>query len=213
MSEWACRWTYKLEHHVQLLLLRRHVFDDARHVWGMRALAYGHGIIPLKHLVHLPQELLHSWSVAVLEPSKLPFAPRIRNRRIVHVALAVHVDGIHPKPVDAALEPKLHGRLVDGRTGFRILPIEIRLLGAEEMEIVFFRLRIPLPHGAAKVTEPVVGREALAVNIAGGAPDVPVALWVRLGGARFLEPGVLWRSGGSMGVAALGGQVPGLKCG
>ena len=62
-------------------------------------------------------------------------------------------------------------------TGF---PVEIRLLGAEQVEVVFLGQVVPLPDGAAEVAEPVVGRAALAVDVACGAPDVPVALGVVL---------------------------------
>jgi hypothetical protein len=44
------------------------------------------------------------------------------------------------------------------------------------MQVVLLRVLVPLPDGAAEVAEPVVGREASAVDVAGGPPDVPVAL-------------------------------------
>ena len=76
-------------------------------------------------------------------------------------------------------------------SGFWVLPVEVRLLWAEEMEVVFLSVFIPLPHAACKVGDPVVRLFALAVDIAGWPPDVPVALWVIFGGPGFQKPLVL----------------------
>lgn len=183
--------TYKLEHHVQLLLPRRHILHHSLHVRRIRTLPHGHRIIPLQHLVHLPQKLRHPRPIAIFQPGELPLALGISNWRISHVPLTVHVNSINAEPVDAAIEPELHGGLVDGLACDGVLPVEIRLLGAEEVEVVFFRVLVPLPDGAAEVAEPIVRGVPLAVDVTSGPPDVPVALWGVFGGAGFLEPGVL----------------------
>lgn len=144
----------------------------------MRAFADRHSIVLLQHFIHLSQELTHARPIAVLEPSKLPLTLRIRDRRIRHIALTVHIHSINAEPINAALKPEFHSRLVDSLARGGILPVEVRLLGAEEMEIVLFSMLVPLPDGAAEVSEPVVGRVSLAVDVPCGPPDVPVALGV-----------------------------------
>ena len=169
-----------MEDHVELLLLCADVLDYPRHVGRVRALSYRHGVVPGKHLVHLAQELGHARSVAVLVPSKLPLAPRVCDWCIHHLALAIHVDGIDSEPVHTALEPEFHGRLVDGLARDGILPIEIRLLGTEQVQVVFLCELVPLPDRTHEVAEPVVGWAALPVDVACGAPDVPVTFGVVL---------------------------------
>lgn len=61
---------------------------------------------------------------------------------------------------------------------FGVFPVEVRLLGAKEMQIVFLGMFIPLPHTTCKVADPVVGSFALAVDITSWSPDVPVSLGV-----------------------------------
>ncbi|KAF3803660.1 Alpha-glucosidase, partial [Colletotrichum gloeosporioides] len=59
-------------------------------------------------------------------------------------------------------------------------------------QVVLSRGLVPLPRTALEVRLPVVGRLAVAVGVVlCRAPDVPVAVRVRLGGAGLLEPFVL----------------------
>jgi hypothetical protein len=59
-----------------------------------------------------------------------------------------------------------------------ILPVEVWLLGAKEVQIVFLRMLVPLPDAAGKVADPVVGSLAFAIDVASRSPDVPIALGV-----------------------------------
>jgi len=72
-----------------------------------------------------------------------------------------------------------------------VLPVEIGLLGTEEMEIVFLGMLVPFPDASSEIADPVIGSFALALYITGRTPDVPVALGVIFRGAGFLEPLVL----------------------
>ena len=171
---------YELEDHVELFLLRRHVSDYPRHVGRKGTLAHRHGVVFLQHLVQLPQKLVHPRPVTVLQPGKLPLTAWVRHGRICHVAFTVHVHGIDSETVHPLLEPELRGDLKNGSTRLGVLPVEIGLLGTEQMEIVLFGLRIPLPGAAAKVAEPVVGGLTFPVDITGWTPNIPVALGVVL---------------------------------
>ena len=85
------------------------------------------------------------------------------------------------KPSTPRCSPELYSRGVDGLPGLGVLPVEIRLLGAEEMEIVLLGVFVPLPDTAGEVAGPIIGRCTLAVHIAGRPPDVPVTLGIIFG--------------------------------
>jgi hypothetical protein len=97
---------------------------------------------------------------------------------IEHFALAVHVDGVDSEAVHTTLKPKLHGGLVDGFACLFVLPVQVGLLRAEEMEVVLLCVLVPLPDAACEVGYPVVWSFADAIFIASWAPDVPVTLGV-----------------------------------
>jgi hypothetical protein len=109
----------------------------------------------------------------------------------MHLALAVHVDCVDTEAIDATFEPEDHGGLIDGLAGFFVFPVQVRLLGAEEVEIVLLCVLIPFPDATCEVRDPVVGGLAFAVHIASWAPDVPIALRVVFRRAGFKEPLVL----------------------
>jgi hypothetical protein len=75
--------------------------------------------------------------------------------------------------------------------GLGVLPVEVRLLRAEEMKVVFLCVFIPFPDAACEVGYPVVWGLAFTVDVAGWAPVIPIALWVVFGGAGFQKPLVL----------------------
>lgn len=103
-----------------------------------------------------------------------------------------YVHRVDAEAVDALAQPELHRRLVDGRPRPRVLPVEVRLLRGEQVQVVLLGGLVPVPGGAAEVAAPVVGRPAGAVGVVlGRPPHVPVALGVVLGGAALLEPLVL----------------------
>jgi hypothetical protein len=109
----------------------------------------------------------------------------------MHLALAVHVDCVDTEAIDATFEPEDHGGLIDSLAGFLVLPVQVRLLGAEEVEIVFLCVLVPFPDATCEVGDPVVRGLAFAIHIASWAPDVPIALRVVFRRAGFKEPLVL----------------------
>lgn len=84
--------------------------------------------------------------------------------------------------------------LKDGFSRFFVLPIQVRLLGTEEMKIVLLRLFIPLPHAASEVAHPIVWWFSHAINVFCRPPDIPISFWVIPGTSAFLEPLVLYKS-------------------
>ena len=63
--------------------------------------------------------------------------PLARNRRCVGkpVGLGDEVDDVHAEAIDAAVEPPAHD-VVDGLSDVGVLPVQIRLLAVEQMEVV-----------------------------------------------------------------------------
>ena len=112
--------------------------------------------------------------------------------------LGEQVDDVHPEAVDAAVEPAAHHR-VDRLPDLRVLPVEVGLLGREEVQVVLAGGLVVGPRRAGERRAPV-GRlgAGRAGRVAGArrAPPVPVALGVvrrrpRLGEPRVRRAGVV----------------------
>ena len=96
-------------------------------------------------------------------------------------SLEIEVDHVHPEAVDPAVQPPVHHR-VDRRADVRVLPVEVRLLAREQVQVVLVRHRVELPGRAGEERAPVVRLPP---------PPVPVALGVLAARARLEEPGML----------------------
>jgi hypothetical protein len=107
--------------------------------------------------------------------------------------LGDHVDDVHPETVDPTVEPTAH-HLVDRPADLGILPVQIRLLAGEEMEVVLLGRLVELPGRAGEERRPV---RRLRSRCAGGhswsgrPPPVPVPFRAVDARPRFDEPGVL----------------------
>ncbi len=109
-------------------------------------------------------------------------------------ALEQRLHHVHAEPVHPAVEPEPQG-VVHGRHHLGVAPVQVGLLGQEEVQVVLARGGIELPgRGTAEVADPVVGRAAVRTRI---APDVPVPFGVVPRRARRPEPLVL--GGGVVG--------------
>src|SRR5690349_11719089 len=95
-------------------------------------------------------------------------------------------DHIDAEPVDTPVQPKPH-HLMHGASDVRIAPIQIRLLLEVRVIIVLTRACIELPGAASERAEPIIGRASVGGGI---SPDVPVALGIVPGSARFEKPGM-----------------------
>jgi hypothetical protein len=101
--------------------------------------------------------------------------------------LAQALHDVDPEPVDAPVEPEPHD-VVHGRHDLGVLPVEVGLLGQEQVEVPLLGGLVPRPRGAeGELGDPVVRR------LVGGAvaPHVPIALGVVTAGLGRLEPRVL----------------------
>ena len=117
---------------------------------------------------------------------------RVRQRRV----LADHVDDVHPEPVHAPVQPPPHHG-VDGLADLGVLPVQVGLLGGEDVQVVLAGALVPGPGRAGEVGLPVGGfgaRRARRLRDDAGAgvtPPVPVPLGVVAAGPRLREPRVL----------------------
>ena len=95
--------------------------------------------------------------------------------------LADHVDDVHAEAVHAAVQPPAHHG-VDGLADLGVLPVQVRLLGGEDVQVVLPGRLIKGPGWAGEEGFPVGGLVP---------PPVPVALGVVPARAGLDEPGVL----------------------
>ena len=120
---------------------------------------------------------------------------RLRDRRQVGRevrqprVLPEAVDDVDPEAVDAAGEPEAE-HVLHGAPHVGVGPVQVGLLGKEEMEVVLPGRGVegPCRRAAREGGEPVVRRAAAGRGV---APDVPGALRARARGARLAEPRML----------------------
>ena len=167
----------ELEHHVDLAA--RGIGEQPRVLQGHA----GHlshrqqlGVAAREHLaVHLLQELVDARPARVV-------ARRVAVRSVgERGVLREQVDDVHAEAVDPAIQPPAHHR-VDRLADLGVLPVEVRLLAREQVQVVLAGRVVELPGGAGEERAPV-GRHV--------TPPVPVALRVVPAGARLHEPRVL----------------------
>ena len=105
-------------------------------------------------------------------------------------SLGQGLDHVHAEPVDAAVEPEPQ-RVVHGGHHLRVAPVQVGLLGQEQVQVVLAGRLVERPGGGpGEVADPVVGRTAAGCGV---APDVPVALGVVARRPRLDEPRMLGR--------------------
>ena len=73
------------------------------------------------------------------------------DRRCVGQALGLgdEIDDVHPEAVDAAVEPPNHD-VLHRFSYLRVLPVQIRLLAGEQVQVVLAGGGIPLPRRAGE---------------------------------------------------------------
>ena len=97
------------------------------------------------------------------------------------------VDCIHPKPVDAPVEPESQ-HLAHCLLHIGIASIEVRLLLQVRMVIVLAGHLVESPSRTAEFALPVVRRGTVRLRV---SPDIPIPLWMEPRGSTLLEPGML----------------------
>ena len=106
----------------------------------------------------------------------------VRKRRV----LPDQVDDVGAKAVDAPVEPEAQ-HVVHRRDDLRVAPVQVGLLGEEQMEVPLRCRLVPGPGGPAERRTPVV-RRLIAASI---APDIPGPSCRASRRARLAEPGML----------------------
>ena len=114
-----------------------------------------------------------------------------RLRRVVgeRRVLADAVDDVGPEPVDAPVEPESQ-RVEHGRLDGRLVPVEVRLGGLEQVQIPLSGRLVERPRRCRQVEggHPVVRGRAVRLGV---APHVPVAVGAVPGRCGVDEPRVL----------------------
>ena len=152
-------------------------------------LAHRHQVVAAQHLaVHLLQELVDARPVH--EVRIAGGQRRAGNRLAFRVALVFgnQVDDVHSEAVDALVAPEAH-QVVDLGAQFGVFPVEVRLLDAEQVQVILAGRLVELPYRAAEERLPVRGH----VPVHRRLPEVVVALVGLRILAGFHEPGVLVR--------------------
>ena len=162
---------------------------------GQRRLADGDGVVVVQHLLaHLAQELQQARTVAGQREAGLQEAVahdgRIRQAAVGVPRLRDHVDHVHAEAVDALVEPEAHDVVHLGPQR-RVLPVQVRLLAAEHVQVVLAGGLVPLPDRAVEGRFPVGGRRTIGLGV---TPEVVAVVRVVAALARLLEPGVLVRA-------------------
>ncbi len=115
----------------------------------------------------------------------------VRLRQVLAVgalALVKIGHGVQPQPIDAHVEPEVHGG-EHGFFDFGVVPVEIGLVGIEAVPVVGLGHWVPRPVGVFEVLKDDAG---VCVLLWGVAPDIEVApARSRRRTARALKPDVL----------------------
>ena len=93
--------------------------------------------------VHLLQELVQARAICVeLMPDSEWGASRATIGELRR--LGNDVDGVDPETINATVQPPVH-HLVDGFAHPWVLPVQIRLLAGEKVQIILSRIRVKFP--------------------------------------------------------------------
>src|SRR5699024_10429954 len=145
------------------------------------------------NLTHLLQELMDPWTRAVVRKA-VTKSPTGRDDPVRKSwSLGDEVDHVHPEAVDATVEPPAH-HVVDRGPDLWVLPVQIGLLGGEQVQVVLAGGLVQSPGRTREERLPVVrlstrctGLEAVSWS----TPDVPVAFRVVERGSGLDEPRML----------------------
>lgn len=186
----------KQKHHVHLLLLSTDVLQGI-FTSGVANFTNSHSVVLGGDFSeHFLVELVDSWARLMVHLAWLVLHIWEDNWSIREgLHLGIHTSCINSEAVNTLFEPEGQGRVVDGFSGVFVLPVEVWLGLSKEVQVVLVGELVVLPGTAGEVGAPVVRRMSLSVRVVlGGLPDVPVSLWVGLGGSGLLEPLVGRRS-------------------
>ena len=93
--------------------------------------------------IHFSEELIQPGTVCrERETEDTGFARRWH--AVNELALGNQVDHVHAEAVDATIDPPVH-HVVDRLPYLRVLPVEVRLLGAEQVQVILPAALVKLP--------------------------------------------------------------------
>ena len=183
------------EDHVEFATLSANHLQDLFLAAYKRHLADGDGVVFAEHFaVHRLQPFVQAWAVGVILVARLILTSGRGDGRVwISRGLGDVVDDIHAEATGSTFQPEVKN-IVHSSADVRVLPIQVRLLGREECQVVFLGLLIPGP-GTMRFSQdhgPVVWGLAVSVLVVlGRLPMVPAALGVVFGRARLDEPVML----------------------
>ena len=181
----------ELEDHVQRAVQRVRQRDGVLRCHP-RCLADGDEPATGQHLVAHLAEVLDQPRPHQPVPAVVDVGPPGRRRHVGQPGgLGDHVDDVHAEAVDPPVEPPPH-RVEDLGPDRGVLPVQVRLLAGEQVQVVLAGVLVVLPRRAAEVGRPVAGLRDGSVR-AWRPPDVPVPKGIRAGRPRPDEPLVLVR--------------------
>ena len=166
----------EVEDHVQLIATGPDAPQNLIRIFHPWHLPHVEGIVLLHDAAHDLQEFVDSMYACVMFRTVLVLLVGSRDLGIWQCWIfADEVDDVHSEAVDALLQPIPHG-VVDCFAHCVALPIEVRLLTGEKMQVVLASRLIVGPCAAAEVRTPVVGWMAVALFVVPRlAPNVPVS--------------------------------------
>ena len=172
---------FKLEHHVQLMLIFTGIQLCLLRCHARR-LAYREKVIFGQNLfIHLLQILMYIRSVHAVgsEISVFSVSGSVRH----FLCLRDHADHIHAEAINSLFAPPGH-HIVHFLTYFRIIPVQIRLLFGEQVQIIHLSVLIILPCRTAKARAPVIFFFP---------PDIIIMVWIFLRFPALHKPSMLIR--------------------
>jgi hypothetical protein len=130
----------EVEDHAQLIAVRPNGLDQFRFIINARHLAHAEGIILLQDSPQLLEVLVTPWAAGVVLATAKDCFVRVRECLI----LADKVDDVQAEAISAPVKPEAHD-LVDSFSNGGVLPVQIRLLLGEQVQVIFVCSLIVLP--------------------------------------------------------------------
>ncbi len=174
----------KGEDHIQFFSIQGCIADCLFH----RAAGFpdGQKIIPVQHpFPHFPDIAVRGLGM-LTGGFKASVQSARSHRAVVKVFFANHADDIHPVPVNPLVTPPGH-HVKDRIPDFGVGPVEIRLLGSKQVQVILVCGLIILPCTAGKTRAPVIRGIAVFPVF----PYIPVPVRIVPAFAAFNEEGVL----------------------
>ena len=176
----------EVEHHVQLRAALRGEHFGHLHAQARR-LAHSDGVVTAKALPpHLCQIFVQARAVKIMLDAPQADGSRQRLAAVSQAVLRDQVDDVHAETVHALGQPPVD-HVIDLAAQRGVIPVQVHLLFAEQVQRPFVPFGIVIPRGAGKKAHPVVRLFSVPAFV----PDVIVPAGTVGVVQGTLEPGVL----------------------